>query len=154
MLKQKAKMCAAIGTVLILGLLPLQTQAAELCPTTLSQGGLNKSGSTYTLHDSVGGIGSATVTGTSYLAAAGYIPQLDCGCNCLPCEQFLTLACTEVTTAMPTSYGEMLTLLTEILNASDLSSVNVCEDGTSGGGSSAGCSAYITQTFQDAISTP
>ena len=126
----------------------------ELCPTTLSQGGLNKSGSTYTLHDSVGGIGSATVTGTSYQVAAGYIPQLDCGCNCLPCEQFLTLACTEVTTVMPTSYSEMLTLLTEILGASDLSSVDVCADGTSGGGSSAGCSAYITQTFQDAISTP
>ena len=147
-------MYAAIGTVLILGLLPLQTQGAELCPTTLSQGGLNKSGSTYTLHDSVGGIGSAGVTGASYQVAAGYIPQLECGCNCLPCEQFLTLACTEVTTVMPTSYSEMLTLLTEILGASDLSSVDVCADGTSGGGSSAGCSAYITQAFQDAISTP
>ena len=127
---------------------------AEVCPDTLSQGGLNKSGSTYTLHDSVGGIGSDTVTGASHQAAGGYIPQLISGCNCLPCDQFLAQACTEVTTVMPTSYGEMLTLLGQILGASDLSSVDVCADGTSGGGSPEGCSAYITQTFQDAISTP
>jgi len=154
MIEQKAKMCAAIGTVLIFGLLPLRIQGAELCPSTLSQGGLNKSGSIYTLHDSVGGIGSATVTGASHQAAGGYIPQLICGCNCLPCDQFLAQACTEVTTVMPTSYGEMLTLLGQILGASDLASVDVCADGASGGGSPEGCSAYITQTFQDAISTP
>jgi len=149
-----ARIALCLTNAIFLMAFCMPTSGAELCPTTLSQGGLNKSGSTYTLHDSVGGIGSAAVTGVSYQVAAGYIPQLQCGCNCLPCEQFLALACTEVTTAMPTSYSEMLALLTQILGASDLSSVDVCADGTLGGGSSEGCSAYIAQTFQDAILTP
>ncbi len=149
-----ARIVLGLTTAIFLMAFCMPVSGVELCPTTLSQGGLNKTGSTYTLHDSVGGIGSATLTGASHQAAGGYIPQLQCGCNCLPCEQFLALACTEVTTVMPTSYGEMLTLLTQILGASDLSSVDVCADGTSGGSSPEGCSAYITQTFQDAISTP
>ncbi len=153
MIRQKAKVCVAIGTGLIFGLLPLRIQGAELCPSTLSQGGLNKSSSTYTLHDSVGGIGSDAVTGASHEATGGYIPQVISGCNCQPCDQFLAQACTEMTTALPTSYSEMLTLLTQILGNSDLASVDVCADGASGGGSPEGCSAYITQTFQNAISS-
>ena len=93
------------------------------------------------------------MTGASYQAAGGYIPQLISGCNCLPCDQFLAQAGTEVSTVMPTSYGEMVPLLGQILSNSDLSSLDVCPDCTSGGGSPEGCSAYITQTFQDAIST-
>ena len=149
-----ARIFLGLTTAICVVALCIPASGAEVCPDTLSQGGLNKSGSTYTLHDSVGGIGSATVTGASHQAAGGYIPQLISGCNCLPCDQFLAQACTEVTTVMPTSYGEMLTLLGQIIGASDLSSVDVCADGTSGGGSPEGCSAFITQTFQDAISTP
>ena len=148
-----ARIFLGLTTAICLVALHIPAVGAEVCPDTLSQGGLNKSGSTYTLHDSVGGIGSDAVTGASHEAAGGYIPQVISGCNCQPCDQFLAQACTEMTTALPTSYSEMLTLLTQILGNSDLASVDVCADGASGGGSPEGCSAYVTQTFQNAISS-
>ena len=33
----------------------IPASGTDLCPTTLSQGGVNKSGSTYTLHDTSAG---------------------------------------------------------------------------------------------------
>ena len=145
-MKQKIRLWAAMGVVCLFAL----QLNAEVCPDTISQGGLNKSGTTYTLHDSVGGIGGAAVAGASHQVAAGYIPQVLCGCNCLPCDAFLDAACAELATLGITSFDEMLDLLAQHLAGTDLSKVDICGDGTPGGGCPEACAAFITQTFQDA----
>ncbi|HCN09313.1 MAG TPA: hypothetical protein DIT01_15405, partial [Lentisphaeria bacterium] len=104
-MKQTEKVFAALGVALMF---VLHVNANDVCPDTLSQGGTNTTSASYMLHDSVGGIGGVSQTSTSFQSDVGYIPQILSGCNCIPCDNFVSQACDALQLNQQTSVASAL----------------------------------------------
>jgi len=144
-MKQTEKVFAALGVALMF---VLHVNANDVCPDTLSQGGTNTTSASYMLHDSVGGIGGVSQTSTSFQSDVGYIPQILSGCNCIPCDNFVSQACDALQLNQQTSVASALAFLEALLADSDLYSVDICGDGSAGAGFPETCAAVILQNFQ------
>ena len=144
-MKQTTKVFAALGVALMF---VLHVNAGNVCPDTLSQGGGNAVGANFILHDSVGGVGGVSQTSASFQSDVGYIPQILSGCNCIPCDNFISQACDALQLNQQTTVASALAFLEALLADSDLYSVDICGDGSAGAGFPETCAAYILQNFQ------
>jgi hypothetical protein len=146
MMKSNALMWTAMAVTLLFAV--LQVHAADVCPDTTSQGGNNSTSARFTLHGSVGGVGVVSQSSASFQADVGYIPQVLSGCNCVPCDDFITLACEALQLNQPTAQASALVVLQALLAGNDLTSVDICGDGNDGTGSPDACAAFILSYFQ------
>ena len=144
-MKHTVRMWAALGVALAF---VLHVNADDVCPDTLSQGGGNAVGANFILHDSVGGVGGTSTSSASFQLDAGYPPQVLSGCNCVPCDYFLSQACDALQLNQQTTVASALAFLEALLADSDLYSVDICGDGSAGAGFPETCAAYILQNFQ------
>lgn len=145
-MKSKAMMWTAMAVTLLFAV--LQVHAADVCPDTTSQGGNTSTSASFTLHDSVGGDGGVSQSSASFQSDGGYIPQVLCGCDCVPCDDFVTLACEALQLDQPTTQAYALIFLQALLAGNDLASVDICADGNDGAGSPDACAAFILSYFQ------
>ena len=144
-MKQTGKVWAALGVALMF---VLHVNADNVCPGTVSQGGTNTTSASLMLHDSVGGIGGVSQTSTSFQSDVGYIPQILSGCNCLPCDEFVSQACDALQLNQQTTFASALAFLEALLADSDLYSVDICGGGSAGAEYPETCAAFILQNFQ------
>ncbi len=126
----------------------LHVKADEVCPDTVSQGGENTASASYTLHDSVGGVGGVSQSSASFQSAGGYIPQTLNGCNCTSCDDFVAEACVQLQLSRQTTIAGALTFLEGWVAGSGLYGVDICADGADGAGASESCAAFVLQNFQ------
>ena len=145
MMKHTVRMWAALGVALVF---VLHVNADDVCPDTLSQGGGNAVSASFILHDSVGGVGGVSQTSASFQSDVGYIPQILSGCNCIPCDNFISQACDALQLNQQTTVASALAFLEALLADSDLYSVDICGDGSAGAGFPETCAASILQNFQ------
>ena len=144
-MKQTAKVWVALGVALMF---VLHVNANDVCPDTLSQGGTNTSSASFILHDSIGGVGGVSQTSASFQSDVGYAPQILSGCNCMPCDDFVSQACDALQVNQQTSVANALAFLETLLTNSDLYNVDICGDDSTGAGFPETCAAYILQNFQ------
>ena len=145
MMKQRAMMWTAMAVTLLFAL--IQVYAVDVCPGTMSQGGNNSTTASFTLHDSVGGAGGSQ-SSASFQSDVGYIPQILSGCNCTPCDEFVSQACDALQLNQQTTFASALAFLEALLADSDLYSVDICGGGSAGAEYPETCAAFILQNFQ------
>ena len=127
----------------------LHVNANELCPDTVSQGGGNAENASFILHDSVGGVGSTLPSSASLQLNAGYSPQVLSGCNCVPCDYYISQACDQLVLNEQTSFaGARIFVEAMFANDSNLYSVDICDDGSDGAGFPETCAEFVLQFFQ------
>jgi len=145
MIKQRSMMWTAMAVTLLFAV--IHVHAVDVCPDTISQGGGNSSGAVFTLHDSVGGFGGSQ-SSAAFVSDIGYAPQVLCGCDCVPCADFVDLTCESLQLNFQTTQTGALPFLEALLASSDLFSADICADGSDVDGCPEACAAFILSNFE------
>ena len=144
-MKHTGRMWTTLGVALVV---VLHVNADDVCPDTVSQGGGNAANASFILHDSVGGVGGTSLSSASFQLNSGYAPQVLSGCNCVPCDYYISQACDALQLNQQTNFADARALIEAMFAGSDLYSVDICGDGSDGAEGSQACAEFVLQFFQ------